>query len=99
MKRYIKIASSLKLRFVVFRNNDVIVYLIHPLNKFELHNDNAIKLNNWRYHMQNMFKLVTGITSSQIIASLFSNKFELVQSILQLYKSIAPLFLNKFEQV
>ena len=35
----------------------------------------------------------------QIIAPLFSNKFELVQSILQLYKSIAQLFLNKFEQV
>ena len=71
MKRYIKIASSLKLGFGLFRNNDVIVYLIHPLNKFELDNDNAIKPNNWRYHMQNMFKLVKRITSSQIIASLF----------------------------
>ena len=80
MKRYIKIASSLKLRFVVFRNNDVIVYLIHPLNKFEVDNNNAIKPNNWRYHMQNMFKLVKRITSSQIIASLFSIKFEMVQN-------------------
>ena len=92
MKRYIKIASSLKLRLVEFRNNDVIVYLIHPLNKFEVDNNNAIKPNNWRYHMQNMFKLVTGITSSQIIASLFSNKFELFQEITPSKRNISSLF-------
>ena len=88
MKRYIKIASSLKLRFVVFRNNDVIVYLIHPLNKFEVDN----KPNNWRYHMQNMFKLVKAIRSSQIIASLFSNKFELFQEITPSKRNISSLF-------
>ena len=58
MKGYIKIASSLYSRSALYTKSDVIVYLIRPLYKFEFDNNDAIKSNNWRYHlMLTMFKL------------------------------------------
>ena len=93
MKGYIKIASSLYSRSALYTKSDVIVYLIRPLYKFEFDNNDAIKSNNWRYHlMLTMFKLVKRMISSQIIASLFLNKFELVQEITPAKPNIASLF-------